>query len=157
MLRVADPAAELQAISEGVVVDADRLEFLGESFRLGETVGLMPLMKFAHAANSGLDSDDMAGLAALYALVRDTIHPDDWDRFERHAIDRHAEGEELMAFVGKAIEAISARPTKRRSVSSAGSPSTSPSSTESSSVKPAPAGAAELVSVDELLRRAATG
>jgi hypothetical protein len=155
--EVEETAHEMQALSEGVVVDPQRLEFLGEQFRLGESVGLMPLMKFAHAANSGLDSDDMAGLAALYSLVRDTIHPDDWERFERLAIDKHAEGEEIMAFVGKAIEAISARPTRRRSVSSDGSSSTSPSSTESSSVKPPPAGAAELMSVDELLRRAQVG
>jgi hypothetical protein len=151
---MADPAHEMQAMSEGVVVDADRLEFLGEPFRLGESIGLMPLMKFAHAANNGLDSDNMEGLAALYAMIRDTIHPEDWDRFERHAIDKHAEGDELMEFVGRAIEAISARPTKRRSVSSGGAPSTSPSSTEPSFVKPAPAGAAELMSVDELMRRA---
>lgn len=138
-------------MSEGVVVDPERLEFLGESFRLGESVGLMPLMKFAHAANSGLDSDDMAGLAALYALVRDTVHPEDWDRFERLAIEKHAEGEELMEFVGKAIEAISARPTRRRSVSSAGASSTSPSSTGTSSVKPAPAGSEDLIPVSKLL------
>lgn len=149
-----DPAHELQALSEGVVVDPGRLEFLGESFRLGDAVGLMPLMKFAHAANSGLDSSDMDGLAALYALIRDTVHADDWARFERHAIDRHADGDDLMGFVSKAIEAISARPSRRRSVSSDGSPRTSESSTVSSSVKPAPAGAAELMSVDELLRRA---
>ena len=147
-------AHELQALTEGVVVDAARLEFLGEHFRLGESVGLMPLLKFSYAANSGLDSDDMAGLAALYEVIRDTVHPDDWDRFERHAIDKHAEGDELMEFVGKAMEAMSARPTRRRSVSSGGAPSTSPSSTESSSVKPVPAGAAELMSVDELMRRA---
>lgn len=152
-----DPAHEIQALSEGVVVDAARLEFLGESFRLGESVGLMPLMKFAHAANSGLDSDDMAGLAALYSLIRDTVHPEDWDRFERLAIDKQADGGELMGFVGKAIEAISARPTRRRSDSSDGAPPTSPSSTEPSSAPRVPAGAAELMSVDELLRRAEAG
>ena len=151
---MADPAHQIQAMSEGVVVGTERLAFLGESFRLGESIGLMPLMKFAHAANNGMDSDNMEGLAALYAMIRDTIHAEDWDRFERLAIDKHADGDELMAFVGKAIEAISARPTRRRSVSSGGAPPTSPSSTDSSSVKPAPAGAAELMSVDELMRRA---
>ena len=136
MPRVADPAEkagrELQALSEGVVVDPARLEFLGESFRLAESVGLMPLMKFAHHANNGLDSDDMAGLAAMYALIRDTVHADDWDRFERLAIDKRADGDELMEFVGRAIEAISARPTRRRSVSSDGAPPTSPNSTAAS-------------------------
>lgn len=154
---MASEAHELQAMSEGVVVDAGRLEFLGESFRLGESVGLMPLMKFAHAANSGMDSDNLDGLAAMYALIRDTVHAEDWDRFERHAIDKHAEGDELFAFVGKAIEAISARPTRRRSDSSDGAPSTSPSSMEPSSAPRVPAGAGELMSVDELLRRAGTG
>ncbi|HEX8115394.1 MAG TPA: hypothetical protein VF516_47030 [Kofleriaceae bacterium] len=111
-------------------------------------------MKFAHAANSGLDSSDMDGLAALYALIRDTVHADDWARFERHAIDEHADGDALMGFVSKAIEAISARPSRRRSDSSAGAPPTSPSSTDTSSAPRVPAGAAELMSVDELLRRA---
>jgi hypothetical protein len=158
VLLVADQAAELQAMSEGLdvtVVDAASLEFLGELFRLGESIGLMPLMKFAHAANSGLDSDDMAGLAALYSLVRDTIHPDDWDRFERLAIEKHAEGDEIFEFVGKAIASISARPSQRRSVSSNGAPPTSPNSTASSFVKPPPAGSEGLIPVAQLMRQGA--
>lgn len=57
----------------------------------------------------------------------------EWNRFVEHAENEHAEGDDLMELVGKAMGVISARPKKRRAVSSGPSPSTSPSSRESSS------------------------
>lgn len=141
---------EVQAAAEGVVLDddPDRVEFLGEKFRLAESIGLMPMLAFANASKTGLDSDDMSGLAAMYALIRDVIDqrrppkidpgtgeqsidvngdpewdgPSDWMRFEQHAIEQQADGEELMEFVSSAMAVVSARPRKRRERSSASSP-----------------------------------
>ncbi len=113
---------DVQALSEGVVLDdSNSIEFLGERFRLAESIALMPLLKFAHSAKSGLGADDMEGLAAMYLLIRSCLDrsqaqardpqtgefqfdadgspvwdaPSAWDEFEAHAIDTNADGEDL--------------------------------------------------------------
>ena len=115
----------------------------------------MPLLAFANASKKGLDSDDMEGMAAMYGLIRSVIHrpvlrgddgkpqrdeagkvlcdESEWNRFVAHAEDLQAEGDELMEAVGAAMSVISARPRKRREISSGGSPRTSPKSKAGSS------------------------
>jgi hypothetical protein len=151
---------DVQAAVEGAPVadDTNSIEFLGKRFRLAENIGLMPLLAFANASKGGLDSDDMEGMAAMYAVIRDTVDqtrvqkldadgkeefdeagepvwdgPSDWQRFERHAIDEKADGEELMGFIRDAMGVIAARPRKRRGTSASSSPQISPSSREPSS------------------------
>lgn len=153
-----EPATQtVQAAAEGVVeAESETIEFLGQRFRLADSVGLMPLLAFANASKQGLNSDDMAGMAAMYAMIRgvvwrkplydehgvralDPLTDDpafdetEWNRFERHAMNENADGEELMGFVGKAMAVLAARPRKRREISSDGSPPTSEKSRESSS------------------------
>lgn len=71
----AEPTTQdVQAASEGELQDqSGTIEFLGKRFRLAENIGLMPLLMFANSAKSGMDSDDMDGMAAMYALIRDTV------------------------------------------------------------------------------------
>lgn len=153
----------VQAAVEGVPEGGDRIEFInGVTFRIADDIGTMPMMAFAAASKKGLDSDDMAGMAALYAMIRDCIHrpplydmdresetfgqrvtdpltgepaydESEWQRFEAHATDVKATGEELFAFVGDVMAIIAARPPKQREVSSRYSPRTSQSSKGSSS------------------------
>jgi hypothetical protein len=54
-------------------VEVRSVEFLGKDFAIATKIGLMPLMRFAHAAKSGLDSDDMEGMAAMYDMLRQAI------------------------------------------------------------------------------------
>lgn len=138
----------VQSAVEGVVVDdEDKIEFMGEQFMMAKSIGLMPLLKFAHAANQGVDSNDMEGLDAMYLLIADCLDqtrpteerenpdtgepemvpvgPSEYMRFEKHAIDVKADGEALMAFVQKVIERLAARPTKRPGDASAGPQRTS--------------------------------
>lgn len=172
----AEPTTQdAQAAAEGVISDdGDWVEFLGEKFRLSDSIGLMPLLKFANAAKRGMDSEDMDGMAAMYSMIRDTIwrpratgddgqpatDPDtgerlydeaEWQRFCDFADDEKADGEDLMGFVSQAIQVISARPRKRRGTSSVSSPRTSERSKAVSSSRVIP-GAEELVSVAELAR-----
>jgi hypothetical protein len=105
------------------------------TFRIAGSVGLMPLLRFAHAAKAGLDTDDMEGMAALYDMISDCVHPDDWRAFQDYATVTKAEDDDLMAFVSKAMEVISARPRKRRGSSSGTSPRTLPRSKDSSSAQ----------------------
>lgn len=109
------------------------VEFLGEQFRVADRVGALPIMRFAKAAKSGADANDMAGLVALYDLLGQVIHPDDWSRFEAHADAEHADGDALLAVVQDALTLVAARPTGRSSDSSDGPRTIEPSSTDDSS------------------------
>jgi len=166
---------DVQAAAEGVVLDEGfRVEFFGEHFRLSDRVGLMPMMEFALAGQKGLDSEDMAGLAAMYKLIRSVIHrpplldengekvrdengralrdETEWTRFSELAEDESADGEEIMAFVNRAMEVLSARPPKRREVSSASSPQTSATSRPASSSRATHPEVDGLVSIADLAR-----
>ena len=149
----------VQMAAEGVADDGDSLDFMGQRFRLSKKIGLMALLTFANSAKRGDDSDDLEGLAAMYALVRNVVDktkvqktghdgepmtdragepvwegPSDWERFERLAIETDADGDEIWDFVNRALAVISARPTKRREVSSTSSPATSGRSRRDSSL-----------------------
>lgn len=136
------------------------VEFLGAEFAIADKVGLMPLLRFAHAAKSGLDSADMDGMAALYdmlqqciadepVLVRSDGQPVDspadmdeegeakmlggWREFERHATQAKADDEDLIGVVQRVMTLLSERPTTQPSDSSGGQLSTAPTSGAASS------------------------
>jgi hypothetical protein len=111
----------------------DVISFHGEHFHLADQVGLMPLMRFAKIAQDGVDSDDLAGLTAMYDLLQQCIVDEEWARFEVLATRHRDQGDELMQVVKQAIETMSARPTQRSSDSSDGPAPTSQSSTAGSS------------------------
>lgn len=176
--------SDVQAVSEGVALDdSNSVELKGRRFLLAESIGLMPLMKFAMVAKSGAQSDDMEGLAAMYTLLRCCIDrsrvqavdpetgdpqfdgdgdpvwegPSQWELFEDHATETAADGEDLTKVINQAVQVISARPTVRPGDSSESSPPTSPSSKESSSspVTPrVPPGFEDLTPVSALGREA---
>jgi len=158
-LNAAEPVVhDIQARSEGVeVLDELSVDFLGQRFKLRDRVGLMPLMAFAQTAKSGKDTADMDALSSLYRLLRSCIHADDWPRFEDHAEETAADADDLLKVVGDAIAAVTARPTRRPAVSSAGPPTTSPSSSAPLPSSVSPDGEmGELVSINELLDRRST-
>lgn len=123
------------------------------TFRIAPSIGLMPLLRFAHAAKAGMDTDDLEGMAALYDMIADCVHPDDWQAFQAYATEIKAEDEELMEFVSAAMEVISARPRKRRGSSSATSPRTPARSKDSSSGRDSviPPGAIRPAEIDGLM------
>jgi hypothetical protein len=170
---------DVQAASEGVVLDdLNSIEFLGKRFRLAESVGLMPLLKFAFTAKQGVGVDDLEGLAAMYTLIRGCIDrsqvqqtdgegkavfdeagapvwagPSQWDLFEQHATDTNASGDDLSDLITRAIQVISARPPKSRGDSSPSSRPTSANTKDSSSLpgtRPAPPGFTGLTPVGDL-------
>lgn len=107
--------------------------FAGEEFALSDRIGLMPLMRFAHVARSGVDSGDMEALDAMYRLLEQCFTEESWLRFEDAATKARADGDELMGVVKDAIQTISARPTGRPSDSSDGPPAMTESSADDSS------------------------
>lgn len=111
------------------------LEFKGETFRLsGQPPSHMAMLELAHLSEDGADTEERAAFAAIYNLIEDLVHPDDWGRFRKHARAVRASGDELMfEFARPATQAVVDRPSKRSSDSSDGPQRTEPSSTAVSS------------------------
>jgi hypothetical protein len=147
-------AASDKELAGQVIAPGESITLAGRSFRVAEKVGLMPLLKFSHAA--GLRADDERAYVAMYQILRDVIKgPDqpcgrcqectrldvptsrdclnadqgDWAAFEEWAVECKAEADELLDVVSAAIRVISARPTKSPSGSSRSSRTTSRKST----------------------------
>jgi hypothetical protein len=80
------------------------LTFLGETYKLDTKVGIWPLMQFARAAESGLDTADARGLAAVHAFLQDVIDPDDWGRFQEDMIMTKVD--DLSELIGTAQQAV---------------------------------------------------
>lgn len=105
----------------------------GSTFRVHPDPGVMPLMTFAHHAARGTDSFDMAGLAAIYDLLKSCIVDADWARFAQKAVDSRADADELLDVVKQVMGGATERPTVRPSDSSVGPQAESVPSAEGSS------------------------
>lgn len=110
--------------------EATILQFCGEEFKVADNVGGMPLLEFAAAAKSGLDSSELDGLAAMFAMIRDTLAEGEWDRFRDVAKKHKAPVSQLMEVCTSIYAALSNRPTQTASDSPSGlsNTKTSPSS-----------------------------
>lgn len=128
-------------ITEGEVIeDHDMVELKGKKFRVAEKIGLMPLLKYASAAD--MSTDDPRALAAVYMMLKDCIYEGskacgecdqckagrdvmcksfdagDWRAFEDHAVESKADAEELLPVISQVMEIVSGRPTRQRDGSS---------------------------------------
>lgn len=112
---------------------SDTVEFEGETFRVADQIGAMPLMRFAKVARTGVDANRMEALVAQYDLIEQCFDPADWERFQAHAEKVRASGDQLMEVVKQVFAVVAARPTGPRSGSSGGPRTTEPSSTGDSS------------------------
>jgi hypothetical protein len=154
--RAAKADGAEMAVKEGTVADdGETIEFMERKFRIAEKIGLMPLLKYASA--SDMSTEDPRALAAVYAMLRDCIHPGtpacgecadceagrdtscksydkgDWAAFEEHAIETKAGAEDLLPVISQVMEIISGRPTGPPAPSSAGRRATRRGSTGNSS------------------------
>lgn len=84
-----------------------------KEFRLAEDVGLMPLMEWAAAADVDVASAD--GLRAVFYVLKDAVHPDEWAEFRKYSRDEKVQAEELLDFANAALEALAGRPTEEPS------------------------------------------
>jgi hypothetical protein len=137
---------EVQRESEGLPADDGKIEFMGELFTLPAHISFMPMLLFAKAAKSGLNTGDMDGLAALYDMIHGCLEPDDGERFDRVALEKRASDAELMDMVTRIMEAVNARPTGPPSGSMSPGRNVSQKSREPSSSQ------AELRPVQDFLR-----
>lgn len=79
-------------------------------FRLAEDVGIMPLMEWAAASDRDVASAD--GLRAVFYVLQDAVHEDDWAEFRKFSRDEKVDAAELLEFANAALEALAGRPTE---------------------------------------------
>lgn len=135
-------AVEVTPSANGKQDAARYVEFLDRRFRIADRIGLMPLLKFSAFADVAVN--DPRALGAMYAMLRDCIHPGhpgcgecddckngaeqacpawdrgDWQAFEDHAMVTKATAEDLLDVISKVMELIAGRPTKPSGSSSPG-------------------------------------
>jgi hypothetical protein len=70
----AGDVGELQAAAEKAPPPRPAVTFLGKEFRLSDGIPEMALMKFAVLAESGTNSQSMAGRTAMHSLLRFAIY-----------------------------------------------------------------------------------
>lgn len=92
--------------------DGTKAPLCGKLFKVDTEQGLMPLMEWA-AANDTADPQNGPQLAALFYMLRDIVHPDDWDEFRVHAKANKAKGQDFLKFQEAAAEVIAAVPTEQ--------------------------------------------
>lgn len=98
----------------------ETISFCGEDFTLVEVMGAMAWMEYADAAQRGVDSDSMEGLALIFDLLKAAIVDEQWARFRQVARDNRVDNDGIWAVMKDVIEVASARPTSRPSDSSDG-------------------------------------
>jgi len=154
----ADEVHRLQAASEGITWSGS-VTFRGKKYRLGQhgAENMMPQLAFAQAADAGLDSGDVRGMAAMHELIRGCFiqapacgtceacdderfdecpqfDAGDWPRFRRTATAVCAGPDEILKVVQEAMEQITARPTSAPPGSSPPAPQPSGNSRDPSSL-----------------------
>lgn len=109
---------------------SDTVDFCGADFRVGERVGLMPMMRYARVAKRMLERqktgaasdgmDEIEQLDATLSLLEQCVHPDDWSRFEQVTTEHGVDQEGYMEFAGRVMALLANRPTGQPSDSSDG-------------------------------------
>jgi hypothetical protein len=108
------------------------VEFDGVEYRLADEIGIIPLMRWAAAAD--LSTDDSGAMGAMWAILQDMVDAPEFPAWVKHATRIKSDAEEVLDFVNVCMEAITGNPTERPGSSSDTPPSTSAESTENSSV-----------------------
>jgi len=119
-LKTADQSARMPKGSRAKDVPGGGLTVkLGDrEFRLAEDVGIMPLMEWAAASDVDVASAD--GLRAVYYVLQDAVHEDDWAEFRKYSRENKIAAGELLDFANSALEALAGRPTEDATGSSDG-------------------------------------
>ena len=106
---------------------------MGKEYAVADKIGLGPLIRFRMLAKQGADSADSEALDVMVAMLMQALTDEAWLEFQDDMMVHRIDHEDIFEIVKDAIEIITARPTSRPSVSSAGPTTTTASSTEPSS------------------------
>lgn len=92
------------------------ITYKGKKYKVAEKIGVWPLMQFSNAAESGLTLGEQKGLAALYAMLQDVIHEDDWGQFQEDMrASKTGDLNGLMNLANQAVELLTEEAQKTTS------------------------------------------
>lgn len=64
-------------------------KLMGAEYRLADKVGIWPLMQYARAVETGdTDTGQRRMMASAHAILEDSVHKDDWGRFQEDMITK---------------------------------------------------------------------
>jgi hypothetical protein len=72
-------------------------DLCGETFEIAGSAGAIPIIKFAHAAQSGLDTAEMQGMAAMYEMLKYVLKPDEYRDLTEEEYAKWEEGQRADA------------------------------------------------------------
>lgn len=106
--------------------------YLGLSVRLNPTLSELSFVDFMERANT-IDAKSPEAVTIVKDLVREFVHPDEFERFWAHARANRQGTDDLLQLTWDLTQAAVGRPTGRRRDSSTGQERTDATSTASSS------------------------
>jgi len=106
--------------------------YLGMSVRLNPYLSELSFVDFIERANA-IDDKSPEGVTVVKDLVREFVHPDEFDQFWAHARANRQSTDDLLQLVWDLTQAVVGRPTGRRRDSSTGPERTDATSTANSS------------------------
>jgi hypothetical protein len=87
-------------------------KLMGAEYKLAEKVGIWPLMQYSRAIETG-DNDvgNRRALASAHAILEDSVHPDDWGRFQEDMIAKKME--DILQVLDAVMGAVQVAGSKR--------------------------------------------
>lgn len=154
-LNIGDLGRHVEPLPEDVTFD-----WFGTDVRVNPDFGELTYLDWMEM-HSTIDENDPRAIVAMKSLMRDLIHPDDFDGFWA-TTKRNRQGlEPLMRLMQVIVEQVSARPTGQPSVSSGGQQNTVANSAGDSSrrviARMESAGRPDLAVIHDLAREAREG
>jgi hypothetical protein len=106
----------------------ETFDYFGKEVRVHPDLSDLALLEFAELGAGLSDASGRDAIAAVWAMLRNLVHPDDFDMFWAAARANRQTLEDLTDLCEALVEAVAERPTKRPSDSSDGQRSTGASS-----------------------------
>jgi hypothetical protein len=87
-------------------------KLMGAEYRLADKVGIWPLMQYARAVETGdNDMGQRRMMASAHAILEDSVHPDDWGRFQEDMITKKMD--DLLVVLDAVMGAVRLADAKR--------------------------------------------
>lgn len=87
-------------------------KLMGAEYKLADKVGIWPLMQYARALEAG-DNElgNRKAMASAHAILEDSIHPDDWGRFQEDMISKKMD--DILMVLDAVMSAVRIADSKR--------------------------------------------
>ncbi len=118
-------------------VEPDTFTLCGVQFAASADVDAVAVLEYGEVAAQGVEAEDVAGMAAILALLRSAVEESEWPRFRATVRKHRPSVEVLMELATAVVQRETGRPTQRPADSSAG-PSTTGETSKAPSSSEAP-------------------